>query len=184
MLDTIELIWLGLASTSQIQNYIFFGTSNLTAVFEFRPTSKNPLKFNIKSIDFIRFVQIENLIPKVYVELYKHGTVGTQLSSSFIHYLWDCLFVVVCLHVKPNIVMPYLGAGTRSRIQARLSGMNIYHARTSKLVSVFLYLKRSLVHNSAHAAHVPARLQASWARVWTKDRSRYKKSETSFEVLA
>ena len=80
MLDTIELIWLGLASTSQIQNYIFFGTSNLTAVFEFRPTSKNPLKFNIKSIDFIRFVQIENLIPKVYVELYKHGTVGTQLS--------------------------------------------------------------------------------------------------------
>ena len=58
-----------------------------------------------------------------------------------------------------------LGAGTRSRIQARLSRMNIHHARTSKLVSDFLYLERSLVHNSAHAAHVPARLQASWARV-------------------
>ena len=58
-----------------------------------------------------------------------------------------------------------LGAGTRSRIQARLSGMNIYHARTSKLVSDFLYLEWSLVHNSAHAAHVPAQLQASWARV-------------------
>ena len=35
----------------------------------------------------------------------------------------------------------------------------------------------------------PARLTdfaepADWAKLWTKDRSRYKKSETSFEVLA
>ena len=82
------------------------------------------------------------------------------------------------------IFVSLLGAGTRSRIQARLSGMNIYHARTSKLVSDFLYLERSLVHNSAHAAHVPARLQATWAELVTKDRSSDKKSETSFEVLA
>ena len=77
-----------------------------------------------------------------------------------------------------------IGTGTRSRIQARLSGMNIYYARTSKLVSDFLSLERSLVTNSAHAAHVPARLQATWAELVTKDRSSDKKSETSFEVLA
>ena len=41
-----------------------------------------------------------------------------------------------------------------------------------------------LVTNSAHAAHVPARLQAAWAELVTKDRSSDKKSETSFEVLA
>ena len=74
--------------------------------------------------------------------------------------------------------------GTRSWIQARLSGMNIYYARTSKLVSDFLSLKRSLVTNSAHAAHVLARLQAVWAELVTKDRSSDKKSKTSFEVLA
>ena len=45
-----------------------------------------------------------------------------------------------------------LGAGTRSRIQARLSGMNIYYARTSKLVSDFLYLERSLVTTLAQLA--------------------------------
>ena len=43
-------------------------------------------------------------------------------------------------------------AGTRSRILVRLSGMNIYYARTSKLVSDFLYLERSLVHNFAQSA--------------------------------
>ena len=43
--------------------------------------------------------------------------------------------------------------------------MNIYYARTSKLVSDFLSLERSLVTNSAHAAHVPARLQATWAEL-------------------
>ena len=69
-----------MASPSQIQNYIFFQTSNLTAVFEFRPTSENPLKFNIEGIDFIRLVEIENLIPKVFFELFKHGS---QLFSSF-----------------------------------------------------------------------------------------------------
>ena len=62
--------------------------------------------------------------------------------------------------------------------------MNIYYARTSKQVSDFLYLEQSLVHNSAHAAHVPARLQAVWAELVTKDRSSDKKSETSFKVLA
>ena len=78
--------------------------------------------------------------------------------------------LVVCLELVLNgmmflIYVWLLGAGTRSRIQARLSGMNIHYARTSKLVSDFLSLERSLVTNSAHAAHVPARLQASWARV-------------------
>ena len=58
-----------------------------------------------------------------------------------------------------------VGAGTRSRIQARLSGMNIHNARTSKLVSDFLSLEWALVTNSAHAAHVPARLQATWAEL-------------------
>ena len=52
-----------------------------------------------------------------------------------------------------------LGAGTISPIQARLSGINIYYARTSKLVLDFLSVELSLVTNSAHAAHVPARLQ-------------------------
>ena len=77
-----------------------------------------------------------------------------------------------------------IGAGTRSRIQARLSGMNIYYARISKLVSDFLSLEWSLVTNSAHAAHVPALLQATWAELVTKDRLSDKKFETSFEVLA
>ena len=67
--------------------------------------------------------------------------------------------------IQYTLEVPRIGAGARSRIQARLSGMNIYYARTSKLVSDFMYLERFLVHNSAHAAHVPARLQASWARV-------------------
>ena len=52
-----------------------------------------------------------------------------------------------------------------------------------KLVSDFLSLERSLVTNSAHTAHVPARLQATWAELVNKDRSSDKKSETSFEVL-
>ena len=62
--------------------------------------------------------------------------------------------------------------------------MNIYYARTSKLVSDFLSLEWSLVTNSAHAAHVPALLQATWAELVTKDRLSDKKFETSFEVLA
>ena len=62
--------------------------------------------------------------------------------------------------------------------------MNIYYARTSKLVLDFLSLEQSLVTNSAQAAHVLARLQAAWAELVTKDRSSDKKSETSFEVLA
>ena len=62
--------------------------------------------------------------------------------------------------------------------------MNIYYARTSKLVSDFLSHEQSLVTNSAHAAHVPARLQAARAELVTKHRSSDKKSETSFEVLA
>ena len=78
----------------------------------------------------------------------------------------------------------HLGAGTRSRIQARLSGINIYYARTSKLVSDFLSLERSLVTNSAHVACSRAGTWAAWAELVTKDRSRDKKSETSFEVLA
>ena len=45
-----------------------------------------------------------------------------------------------------HIVEPMVGVGTRSQIQVRLSGMNISYARTSKLVSDFLYLERSLVH--------------------------------------
>ena len=74
-----------------------------------------------------------------------------------------------------------LGASTRSQIQARPSGMNIYYARASKLVSDFLSLERSLVHTLAQLA---CSRVGTWAELWTKDRSRYKKSETSFEVLA
>ena len=62
--------------------------------------------------------------------------------------------------------------------------MNIHYARTSKLDSDFLSLERSFVTNSAHAAQVPARLQAAWAELVTKHRLSDKKSETSFEVLA
>ena len=69
-------------------------------------------------------------------------------------------------------------------IKARLSGMNIYHARTSKLVSDFLSLEQSLVTNSPHAACSRAGTWAAWAELVTKDRSIDKKSETSFEVLA
>ena len=49
---------------------------------------------------------------------------------------------------------------------------------------IFLSLERCLVTNSALSAHVPARLQAAWAELVTKDRSSDEKSETSFEVLA
>ena len=49
-----------------------------------------------------------------------------------------------------------LGAGTRSRIQARLSRMNIYYARTSKLVSDFLYLELFSSHFG------PAWLAENW----------------------
>ena len=61
--------------------------------------------------------------------------------------------------------------------------MNIYDARTSKLVSDFLSLERSLVTNSAHAAYSRAGTWAAWAKLVTKDRLSDKKSETSFEVL-
>ena len=77
-----------------------------------------------------------------------------------------------------------LGAGTRSQFQARLSGMNTYYARTSKLVSDFLYLERSLVHTLAQLGWLRTESQADKAEMWTKDRSTDKKSETSFEVLA
>ena len=77
-----------------------------------------------------------------------------------------------------------LGASTRSQIQARLSGMNIYHARTSKLVLDFLSLKRSLFTKSAHVAYSRAGTLAAWAELVTKDRSSDKKSETIVEVLA
>ena len=56
--------------------------------------------------------------------------------------------------------MVTLGAGTRSRIQARLSGMNTYYARISKLVSDFLYLKRSLVHTLAQLGWLRTESQA------------------------
>ena len=62
--------------------------------------------------------------------------------------------------------------------------MNIYYARTSKLVSDFLSLEQSLVTNSAHVACSRAGTWAAWAELVTKDRSSDKKSETSFEVLA
>ena len=62
--------------------------------------------------------------------------------------------------------------------------MNIYYARTSKLVSDFLYLERSLVHTLAQLACSRAGTWAAWAELVTKDRSIDKKSETSFEVLA
>ena len=62
--------------------------------------------------------------------------------------------------------------------------MNIYHARTSKLVSDFLYLELSLVHTLAHLACSRAGTWAAWAELVTKDRSSDKKSETNFEVLA
>ena len=42
-------------------------------------------------------------------------------------------------------------AGYRSRIQARLPGMIIYYARTSKLVSDFLSLERFLAHSFAQS---------------------------------
>ena len=59
---------------------------------------------------------------------------------------------------------PYMvGAGARSRIQARLSGMNTYYARTSKLVSDFLYLERSLVHTLAQLGWLRTESQADWA---------------------
>ena len=58
---------------------------------------------------------------------------------------------------------PEVGAGTRSRIQARLSGMNIYYARTSKLVSDFLYLERRLVHTLAQLGWLRTESQADWA---------------------
>ena len=59
--------------------------------------------------------------------------------------------------------------------------MNIYYARTSKLVSDFLSYEQSLVTNFAHVACSQA---GTWAELVTKDRSSDKKSETSFEVLA
>ena len=62
--------------------------------------------------------------------------------------------------------------------------MNIYYARTSKLVSDFLYLERSLVHTLAQLACSRAGTWADWAELVTKDRSSDKKSKTSFEVLA
>ena len=58
-----------------------------------------------------------------------------------------------------------VGAGTRSRIQARLSGMNIHYARTPKLVSDFLYLERSLVHTLAQVACSRAGTWAAWAEL-------------------
>ena len=58
-----------------------------------------------------------------------------------------------------------LGAGTRSRIQARLTGMNNNYARTSKLVSDFLYLERSLIHTLAQLACSRAGTWAAWADV-------------------
>ena len=69
-------------------------------------------------------------------------------------------------------------------IKARLSGMNIYYARTSKLVLDFLSLERSLVTNSAHVACSRAGTWAVWAELVTKDHSSDKKSKTSFVVLA
>ena len=62
--------------------------------------------------------------------------------------------------------------------------MNIYYARTPKLVSDLLSHERSLVTNSAHAGCSRAGTWAEWAELVTKDRSSDKKFETSFEVLA
>ena len=60
-----------------------------------------------------------------------------------------------------------LGAGTRSQIQARYSGMNIYYTRTSKLVSDFLSVERSLVHTLAQLGWLRTEIQENSAKVWT-----------------
>ena len=62
--------------------------------------------------------------------------------------------------------------------------MNIYYARTLKLVLDFLSLDRSLVHPLAQLACSRAGTWAAWAELVTKDRLSDKKSEASFEVLA
>ena len=59
-----------------------------------------------------------------------------------------------------------LGAGTRSQIQARLSGMNTYYARTSNLASDFLYLEWSLVHTFAQLGWLRTESQADWTVLW------------------
>ena len=85
------------------------------------------------------------------------------------------------------VLHPQIGAGTNIEFltdQGETHRMNIYYAKTSKLVSGFLYLERSLVHTLAQLACSRAGTWAVWAELWTKDRPRYKKSKTSFEVLA
>ena len=52
----------------------------------------------------------------------------------------NCVFKLLISSFNMNSLQAKyftLGVGTRSQIQARLSGMNIYYARTSKLVSDF-----------------------------------------------
>ena len=73
----------------------------------------------------------------------------------------------------------YIGAGTRYRIQASLSGMNIYHARTSKLVSDFLSLERSLVTNSAHAPTIES-IQKLQAGGYATQKANENRSRTAF----
>ena len=62
--------------------------------------------------------------------------------------------------IQYTLEVPRIGAGARSRIQARLSGMNVYYARTSKLVSDFLYLERCLVHTLAQLGWLRTESQA------------------------
>ena len=56
----------------------------------------------------------------------------------------------------------------RSWIQVKLLGMNIYHARTSKLISNSLSFEQCLVHFSAQSTGLAKSANQDGAKVWTK----------------